>query len=216
MTRQTRPLVIAWACCTVAALAVSGCHKKDNVTPVVVASASPSASESGGATESASASATDSPSPTPAPTNSPPPASASFSGAFNQSITLSSNGYAGTLVDYAGGSSSAVNVAFALTTNAPTVPSPAPTGSIFLSFTVQLTGGFTFSGSPISPVVLPSSISTSSSTFVETVYDQTAGAQVGSSITGFPSGQSISFVAPSGDTFTFNGSDVYLITISSY
>jgi hypothetical protein len=58
-------------------------------------------------------------------------------------------------------------------------------------------------------------VPTAGVSYVETLYDQTTGAAIGSPATGAVSGQTVSFAA-SGGAFSATAGDVYLIVISTY
>jgi hypothetical protein len=129
---------------------------------------------------------------------------------------LSTNGLAGTLVYPASTAGASASGAFTLTTLGPVVPSPAPTGTSSIYFTLQFSTTIAFqSGFVVSPVTLPASIPTTGVTYQETIYDSTTGATIGPPATGTVAGQTISFAA-SGGALSATAGDIYLIVISSY
>jgi hypothetical protein len=131
-------------------------------------------------------------------------------------VTLSTNGLAGTLVYPASTAGASASGAFTLTTLGPVVPSPAPTGTSSIYFTLQFSTTIAFqSGFVVSPVTLPASIPTTGVTYQETIYDSTTGATIGTPATGTVAGQTISFAA-SGGALSATAGDIYLIVISSY
>jgi hypothetical protein len=72
---------------------------------------------------------------------------------------LSTNGLAGTLVYPASTAGASASGAFTLTTLGPVVPSPAPTGTSSIYFTLQFSTTIAFqSGFVVSPVTPPASI----------------------------------------------------------
>jgi hypothetical protein len=131
-------------------------------------------------------------------------------------VTLSTNGVAGTLVYPASTAGASASGAFTLTTLEPAIPSPVPTGTSSIYFQLQFSTTIAFqSGFVVSPITLPSSVTTTGLTWLETIYDQTTGATVGTPATGSVSGQTVSFAA-SGGPFSATAGDVYLFVISAY
>ncbi|MGP6156778.1 MAG: hypothetical protein ACLPYS_04550 [Vulcanimicrobiaceae bacterium] len=200
---------LAWVLFCAAALGVSGCHKNNNVVPAADISPSPGASVSAGPSTS--------PSPSPSPSLAPGTATTSFTLVpGGGSVTLSTNGVAGTLVYPASTAGASASGAFTLTTVAPAIPSPAPTGTSSIFFQLQFSTTIAFqSGFVVSPVTLPLSVTTTGVTWLETIYDSTTGATIGSAATGSVSGQTVSFAAVGGP-FSATAGDIYLIVISTY
>jgi hypothetical protein len=95
------------------------------------------------------------------------------------------------------------------------LPSPQPSGTPIVAFSVQFSGTTTFSGPlAVTPVTLPSSFSLNGAGVYSTLYDMTAGAQVGSTVNGTVSGQTATFPGPTTGTFGVTGGDVYTFVIS--
>ncbi len=200
-----RPL---WGAALVLTVFVAaGCHKKsDSVIPPVEPTASPSPV------------ASVTPSPSPSPVGTIAPTSAQTSATLNNaggSLMLSSNGLSGTL-SYPGNTGSAsVGAAFTMSTTVGTLPSPAPTGTPIVEFTLQLSTTTTFTGPlVVTPVSLPSSFSPNGATFYESLYDTTAGVQLGSTAQGNASGQTLTFPGATAGQFSANAGDVYAFVIS--
>jgi hypothetical protein len=189
-----------WCALSVGALLISlsGCHIHNTVPPPPPPS---------GATFS----------PSTGPTGSLPSTQASTT--FNVSsgggtVPLSSQGLGGTL-QYSGSNVFSAAGTFTLTTTAPTSGPGANLSNALVYFTVQLNSSVTFIAPfTISPVVFPTSYSTSGITFTETLYNQNGGGPIGSPVPGVVNGQSVSFTPPGNGSFTANANTVYLAVVT--
>ncbi len=104
---------------------------------------------------------------------------------------------------------------FTFTTTPPTSGAGSNLPNALVYFEVVLNSSVTFT-SPftISPVVFPTSYSTSGLTFTETFYDQTKGTQIGSTVQGVINGQNVTFTPPGNGSFTATANDVYLAVVT--
>ena len=200
-----RPILFS-AALLLTAFVAAGCHKKDSVLPPVEATPTPTAA------------ASDTPSPSPSPVGTIAPTSAQTSATLDASggsLMLSSNGLSGTLAYPASNASGSVGAAFTMSSSVGTLPSPAPTGTPVVEFTLQLSDGVTFQ-SPlvVSPVSLPSSFQLNGASVFETLYDTTAGVQLGSTVQGTASGQTLTFGAMTTGGFGATAGDVYAFVVS--
>jgi len=132
------------------------------------------------------------------------------------SVPLSSTGLSATL-QYASSNGAGAGGTFTLTTVAPALPG-APSGNPIVFGELVLTSNVNFSSYFwVSTVTIPTSLLTltSSNQVFETVYDQTASAQIGNAVTGTISGQTVTFPSiGSGIGFTANANDTYLFVVS--
>jgi hypothetical protein len=121
--------------------------------------------------------------------------------------------YSGTLT-YPSNNSSGATATLTTTTNATAVPNPQPTGTILVYFTVNFSQTITFNSSVVlSPVNLPPTVNTAGHTFYNTVYDTTAGMQLGPAQAGTLQGNSINFPS-GGSSVTLTGNHNYVVVIS--
>ncbi len=194
-----------WYAIVAIAFVAAGCHRKESVLPPVP-------------TPSPSPSASASPSPSPTPVGTIAPTSAQTSTTLDNaggSLLLSSGGLSGTLTYPGSNATGAVGAAFTMNTQIPSLPSPQPTGTPIVAFTLQLSATATFTGPlAVSPVTLPSSFSPNGASFFETLYDTTAGVQLGTAAQGTVSGQTLTFTAPAAGSFAATAGDVYAFVVS--
>ncbi len=128
-------------------------------------------------------------------------------------VPLSSMGIGGTL-QYVSNNAFSNTGTFTLTTTGPTSGLASSVPNALVYFEVQLPSAITFVAPfTISPVVFPTSFSTSGMTFTETLYDQTSDTQIGSTVRGTVSGQSVTFTPGSG-SFATKANDVYVAVVT--
>ncbi|HTW83756.1 MAG TPA: hypothetical protein VMD91_06805 [Candidatus Sulfotelmatobacter sp.] len=205
-----RPWLLALA---VAVVAV-GCHKKDSVVPPVSPTATPSPVGSPTATPTAS------PTPTPAPTLPPTSAQAGITvtdAGGSQGISGGPGSLGGILAEPTSSSSGTVTGTLLVTTNVPTLPSPAPTGTALAAFELQLNSGWVFGSTPyVSEMMLPNGFSTTGLVFYESIYDISSGVSYGQLATSAVTNDDLTFAAPAATgTFTVNALDTYAFVLSS-
>lgn len=197
--------LVAWSFVCAVALVVTGCHK-DSV-PATSASPSPSPGPSESVLPSAS-----------------PTAGGGITASTTLTLvssggsqTLSSEGLSGTLTYPSFTPASGVTAEYVLTTNEPDLPALPPTGTPFvygefvLGSTATFTGDFGFSA-----LTIPTSVITLSSSNViqETIYDGISGAQIGATVTGTLTGQSVTFGSPGTSSFPASAFDTYYLVIT--
>jgi hypothetical protein len=133
------------------------------------------------------------------------------------SQTLSSQGLSGTLTYPSYTGAAGVTAQYTLTTNVPTSAPVPPAGTAIVYGEFVLGAGVTFSGDfGFTAVTIPTSVVslTSSNIIQETIYDGTSGAQIGATVTGNLSGQSVTFGSPGIGSFAASAFDTYYLIIT--
>lgn len=208
MELGNRQRAMLWPLAALALAVAAGCHHDTNHSIPVAPTASPTPF------------GTPSPFPTPSPVPSTGNVTATETVTVNPTggtFQLTTSGYSGTLAYEANSASQSAGGAFTLTNVPQAVPSPLPSGTPVLYFTLQLSSSIPFdSVINMSTVVLPPSIPLSASTTVtEDLYDQTTGTQIGTTSIGTVSGQTVQFAPVSVGPFNESAEDVYLFVIST-
>ncbi len=205
MMIRCRRDVLAWSFVCAVAVVVTGCHK-DSV-PGTSASPSPSPGPSSSVLPSSS------PSPGGGISTSTTLTLLSAGG----SQTLSSEGLSGTLTYPSYTGPSGVTAEYALTTNEPDLPVLPPTGTPIVYGEFVLGSAVTFSGDfGFTAMTIPTSVVTltSSNVIQETIYDGISGSQIGATVTGTLTGQSVTFGSPGTGSFAASAFDTYYLVIT--
>jgi hypothetical protein len=204
MSIRWRRDLVAWSFVCATALVVTGCHKDS----VPASSSSPSPSPSGSSNPSAT------------PTGSggiQAQTTFTLNSTAGGSPTLSSSGLSGTLSYPSSSGATNVSAQYTLTTNPPALSfappgTPIVYGELVLGASVQFSNYFGFTN-----VTIPTSIASLSSTntVYETLYDGNSGAQLGSTVSLTPNGQSFTFTGFVGSgPFSATAFDTYYLVIS--